>query len=78
MVDVIGNYLYFSTAEDTILQKLLWFKMTEGSSTQQWRDILGILKLQKLELNVQYLHRWAKSLNVFLELEEALTISSLR
>ena len=75
-MDEIGNYLNFSTAEDTILQKLLWHKMTESVSGQQWRDILGILKLQKLKLDWQYLRHWAEILNVSVELEEAVCVCS--
>lgn len=69
-VDEIGNYLNFSTAEDTILQKLLWYRMAESPSGQQWRDILGILKLQN-KLDWEYLRHWAKVLNIAAELEEA-------
>lgn len=71
-VDEMGQMLYFYSPEDTILQKLLWYRMTEKQSAQQWRDILGILKLQQLALDLVYLQHWADILQLSTELEGAL------
>jgi hypothetical protein len=61
--------LPFCTAEDTIVQKLLWY--CEGGEVldRQWQDLLGILRIRKKTLEYEYLHRWAaaKSLSALLE-----------
>jgi hypothetical protein len=75
-VDEMGRTLNFSSAEDTILQKLIWYRLTQQQSTQQWRDILGILKLQQLALDFAYLQEWAKILQLSTELEQAFRESS--
>jgi hypothetical protein len=72
----MGQTLNFSSPEDTILQKLLWYQMTQKQSAQQWRDILGIFKLQQSELDFAYLQQWANLLQLSEELEQALKESS--
>ena len=54
----------FASAEDTILSKLEWYRLGGEVSERQWRDILGVLKTRAGELDLDYLHRWAKELNV--------------
>jgi hypothetical protein len=76
-VDEMGRTLSFSSPEDTILQKLLWHRMTQKCSDQQWRDILGILKLQKPVLDIAYLQQWANVLQLKEELEQALIESRI-
>ena len=75
-VDEQKNTLWFSSAEDTILQKILWYRLSQKQSEQQWRDVLGILKLQNDRLDIEYLQHWAHFLNVYGDLEQALTQSS--
>ncbi|MCZ2200425.1 hypothetical protein [Cylindrospermopsis raciborskii] len=63
---------YICTPEDTILQKLLWFRTYNSESQKQWRDILGVLKLQKELLDFDYLRKWGKKLNLTELLVQAL------
>ncbi|NJL90019.1 MAG: hypothetical protein HC916_09700 [Coleofasciculaceae cyanobacterium SM2_1_6] len=69
-IDEAGQTLIFSSPEDMILQKLLWYQMTQQSS-QQWRDILGILKLQQPALDFAYLQQWADTLQLSETLDQA-------
>jgi hypothetical protein len=63
---------YFQTAEDTILSKLDWFRKGGRVSNQQWRDVLGILKVQEGRLDLAYMHKWAGELQLADLLKEAL------
>jgi hypothetical protein len=66
-----------ATPEDTLLAKLEWFRMGGEASERQWRDVLGILLVQADKLDLIYLHKWAKELNVSDLLERALSESQL-
>ena len=74
-VDEQNNTLWFSSPEDIILQKILWYHLPHKQSEQQWRDILGILKLQIDRLDIAYLDYWAHVLAVYPDLKKALTES---
>jgi hypothetical protein len=65
-----------ATAEDTILAKLEWYRMGGEVSERQWRDILGILKIQAETLDLSYLRKWANNLGVADLLERALQQST--
>jgi hypothetical protein len=61
----------FSSAEDTILAKLEWYRLGGEISERQWRDVLGILKTLAEALDRDYLREWAKELKVNDLLEQA-------
>jgi hypothetical protein len=54
----------FSSPEDIILHKLSWFRMGGEQSERQWKDILGVLKIQRDSLDFEYMHIWAKQIKV--------------
>lgn len=56
--------IWFCTAEDTILQKLLWYQKGGGLSDKQWQDIAGVLQTQEKRLDRAYLQHWADALSL--------------
>lgn len=66
----IEEGFYVASAEDTILQKLKWRQKSQAE--KQWRDVLGILKLQQSDLDYEYLHDWAERLGLTSDLERSL------
>lgn len=64
--------VFLCSAEDTILNKLEWYKLGGSVSERQWKDILGVIKVQGDLLDKSYLLKWAKELSVEDLLEKAL------
>lgn len=64
LADEESTARYISSAETTVLQKLLWYKKGGGISEKQWDDILGVLKVQAITLDYDYLRRWAAELGI--------------
>jgi hypothetical protein len=62
--------LYFASPEDVILNKLRW-RQCSGSE-KQWRDVLGVLKVQSETLDYAYLRDWAECLGLTDALSRAL------
>ena len=69
--------IYLCSPEDTVLQKLVWYRMTKNESQRQWRDVLGVLKLQGDRLDFEYLQKWALELELSDLLATACTESGL-
>lgn len=53
-----------TTAEDIILAKLVWYRQGGEVSERQWRDVLGIGKIQGDSLDIEYLKYWASELDI--------------
>jgi len=69
--------LFFASAEDTVLAKVDWFRKGGEVSDRQWRDILGVLKVQANALDREYLDHWARKLGVTDLLRRALEEAEL-
>jgi len=69
---------YMASPEGTILNKLEWYRMGGEVSDRQWNDILGVLKVQATALDMAYLQRWARALEVTDLLERALVDAGLK
>ena len=67
-----GERMAFSTAEDTLLAKLLWYRQGNEVSERQWRDVLGILRVVGQGLDLRYLSMWAGELGTADLLDRAL------
>jgi hypothetical protein len=65
-LQILGKSSVFNaeSPEDVILTKLEWYKMGGGVSERQWGDILGVLKVQKMNLDTKYLRHWATEIGV--------------
>lgn len=68
--ELFGEPAWIATAEDIVLHKLFWSRMTP--SERQLRDAAGVVAVQKDALDLVYLRRWAGELGVASELEKIL------
>jgi len=59
VLEVRGHAVPLSSAEDIIIQKLLWFEAGGRVSDRQWRDALGVLRVRAGTLDLEYLQRHA-------------------
>jgi hypothetical protein len=55
---------YVQTAEDALLSKLAWYRQGGEVSQNQWRDAIGIMKVQAGRLDAGYLQKWAEELGI--------------
>lgn len=67
--------LNFASPEDVVLAKLLWGRRSQ--SEKQWRDVLGVLKVQGETLDFAYLTDWATQLDVAELMQTALAAAGL-
>lgn len=69
--------MYVHTPEDILLQKLRWFRLGDEASDRQWRDVIGIVRVQGSGLDRAYLREGAATLGVSDLLDRALSDPSL-
>lgn len=61
-ITMVDKHLNMATPEDVILSKLEWSKL--GSSERQWSDALQVAKTQGETLDLDYIEKWARELDV--------------
>lgn len=59
-----GQTLYIHPPEDILLQKLRWYRIGGEVSDRQWRDVLGIIRVQGPRLDRAYVTESAPALGV--------------
>ena len=62
--------MMMATPEDLVLSKLEWYELGNRVSERQWKDLLGIIKVQEA-LDWEYLKKWADNLGLLELLNEA-------
>jgi hypothetical protein len=67
VAQIKGFNVWTTSPEDTILSKLEWSK--DSRSELQFSDALGVVLVQWHRLDMDYLHKWAKELQVVNSLE---------
>ena len=59
---LLGHDVYIATAEDTIIAKLDWARISE--SERQLRDVASILAVSGEAVNREYVEKWIESLGL--------------
>lgn len=59
-----GRVIHVHPPEDILLQKLRWYRAGGDASDRQWRDVLGIIRVQGARLDRDYLAANAPVLGV--------------
>jgi hypothetical protein len=75
--DLPENVLHVASAEDTVVQKLAWYRLGGEVSEHQWKDVLGIIKVRRQDLDLAYLRHAAAALAISDLLDRALADSGV-
>jgi len=70
-VTLFGEAAWITTAEDSILHKLVWNKITP--SERQLADAAGVTAVQARKLDLAYLKKWGEVLGITPELNRLLS-----
>ena len=53
-----------ASAEDTVIAKLEWYRKGGGVSERQWSDVIGVLRVSRDRLDLEYLRTGATELGL--------------
>ena len=70
-VSPTGAELFVKSPEDTVLQKLRWFRLGGEVSERQWRDVVSVLQTMGADLDDAYLQSVAVSADLVSLLDRA-------
>jgi hypothetical protein len=70
-----SEQFWLASPEDVILAKLLWGQQSQ--SEKQWRDVLGVLKVQGDSLDFAYMTQWAARLDLTELVQRAIAAAGL-
>ncbi|HMD49647.1 MAG TPA: hypothetical protein VKG79_11140 [Bryobacteraceae bacterium] len=76
LAEGISVQSFVATAEDTILSKLVWYRLGGEQSEQQWNDLRGVLAVKGADLDRSYLLEWAPRLRVSDLLDKLLSVEN--
>ncbi len=71
-VQILGKQTAIASVEDTILQKLRWYK--QANIEKHIIDAAFVYQIQRKQLDMSYLNSWAKKLNVTRYLKQLASI----
>ena len=69
---VLNQNIYFISAEDLILVKLLWFE--KSRSFRHLEDVQSILEMLRKRVDMGYLNKWAKKQNTLEVLKDTIEL----
>ena len=55
---------FLPSPEDVVLSKLEWYRLGDEVSERQWRDVAGVIKVNRASLDRKYMEKWAGELGV--------------
>lgn len=69
--------IWVTSAEDQVLRKLDWFRRSGAVSDRQWRDVVGILRVNGRSMDFAYLSATAEEVGLGSDLDAALDQAGL-
>lgn len=73
-----GREVKLASPEDTIVQKLYWYRLGDHISERQWSDALGVLTVRGTLLDLPYMRELAETMGVSDLLDRAVAEAGLQ